>query len=143
MKKPLFFFIVCLSLLFADAVAQDQGKASFYNHRFHGRKTSSGEAYHRDSLTCAHRTLPFGTMLLVKNLKNDKSVIVKVTDRGPHHKNRLIDLSHEAAEKIDMVRQGVATVEIKEWKFSLSVPFLSFDKSRLSLPVVSSLPNLQ
>ena len=63
-----------------------QGNATYYGNRWHGRRTSSGEVYHRDSLTCAHRTLPFGTTLLVKNKRNGKEVVVKVTDRGPFRK---------------------------------------------------------
>lgn len=138
MERPLIFFIVCFSLISLVALPQKQGTASYYAHNFHGRKTSSGEQYHKDSLTCAHRTLPFGTLLHVKNLKNNKSVIVKVTDRGPHARNRLIDLSREAAERLDMLRAGVVTVEIREWKYVASVPLLALDKSKHFLPVVAS-----
>ena len=119
--------------------AQETGKASFYSHRFHGRKSSNGEEYHRDSLTCAHRTLPFGTLLLVKNPKNNKSVIVKVTDRGPHRKNRIVDLSYEAAKRLDMIQQGIATVEIMEWTFAPLVSKLSFESARMmALPILQS-----
>lgn len=68
-------------------------KASYYANKFHGRKTASGALYHKDSLTCAHKTLPFGTILKVRNPRNDKEVYVKVTDRGPFIKGRTIDLS--------------------------------------------------
>lgn len=86
---------------------QESGKASFYSHKLHGRKTSSGIPYHKDSLTCAHRTLPFGTFLQVKNPKNNKTVVVKVTDRGPSSKSRIIDLSYAAAKEIGIDQQGV------------------------------------
>ncbi len=88
------------------------GKASYYAGKFHGRRTSSGEIYHQDSLTCAHRTLPFGTLLKVRNLKNNREVVVKVTDRGPFIRGRVVDLSRAAAKEIDMISAGVANVEI-------------------------------
>ncbi len=88
------------------------GNATFYGNRSHGRRTSSGTVYHRDSLTCAHRTLPFGTVLKVKNKRNGKEVYVTVTDRGPFRKGAVIDLSMAAAKHIDMVRDGVCPVEI-------------------------------
>ncbi|MFA6701074.1 MAG: septal ring lytic transglycosylase RlpA family protein [Dysgonamonadaceae bacterium] len=103
---------------------QESGKASFYSHKLHGRKTSSGIPYHKDSLTCAHRTLPFGTFLQVKNPKNNKTVVVKVTDRGPSSKSRIIDLSYAAAKEIGIDQQGVGTVEIKKWQI---YPYLTFD----------------
>lgn len=95
--------------------AQDKatGKASYYSHRLHGRRTSDGSLYHRDSLTCAHRTLPFGTLLKVRNTQNGREVVVKVTDRGPFCKGRVVDLSYAAAEKIGILRAGVAPVEIE------------------------------
>jgi len=92
--------------------AQDIGNASFYGKKFHGRRTSDGSRYHKDSLTCAHRTYDFGTYLKVRNQKNDSVVIVKVTDRGPHVRNRIIDLSFKAASKLDIIRAGIAKVEI-------------------------------
>ena len=89
------------------------GKASYYGPGFHGRKSASGEVFDMNKLTCAHKTLPFGTMLKVTNLKNGKSTVVKVTDRGPYVKGRIIDLSKAAAEAIDMLAMGVANVEIE------------------------------
>lgn len=86
------------------------GNATYYGNRWHGRRTSSGEKYHKDSLTCAHRTLPFGTILRVQNPKNGKEVIVRVTDRGPFRKGAVIDLSMAAAREIDMVRDGIAAI---------------------------------
>ena len=77
--------------------------ASYYSHNLKGRKTSDGSRYHPDSLTCAHKTYPFGTLLYVRNPANDYEVIVKVTDRGPHTRNRLIDLSYAAADRLDII----------------------------------------
>ena len=88
------------------------GNATYYGNKSHGRRTSSGSVYHRDSLTCAHRTLPFGTVLKVKNKRNGKEVYVTVTDRGPFRRGAVIDLSMAAAKHIDMVRDGVCPVEL-------------------------------
>lgn len=107
--------------------SQQSGKASYYSHRFHGRKMSGGMPYHKDSLTCAHRTLPYGTLLEVRNKKNNRSVVVKVTDRGPYTRNRIIDLSYAAAKELGMLHQGVVQVEIKE---RVIIPFMP-----LQLPI--------
>lgn len=90
-----------------------QGKASFYSKRATGARTASGERVHHDSLTCAHRSYPFGTILKVTNLSNNKSVEVKVTDRGPFHKGRVVDLSWAAAKELGMLSQGIATVKVE------------------------------
>ncbi|MBS9523934.1 septal ring lytic transglycosylase RlpA family protein [Litoribacter ruber] len=88
------------------------GKASYYANKFQGRKTANGEIYSHNKLTAAHRTLPFGTQVKVTNLKNGKTVTVRINDRGPFVKGRVIDLSRSAARKIDMIRDGVVNVEI-------------------------------
>jgi rare lipoprotein A len=114
MKKNLLIslFFLFFSTLFA--FAGQIGKASFYSHKLKGKHTSNGGKYHPDSLTCAHRSLPFGTLLRVFNPVNNKEVIVRVTDRGPHRKNVLIDLSYSAAKQLDIVRQGIASVIVEE-----------------------------
>jgi rare lipoprotein A len=84
--------------------------ATYYSTRFHGRKTASGEIFDRFALTCAHQTLPFNTILKITNPKNDKSVVVRVNDRGPFKKNRKLDLSYAAAKEIGMLRCGVIPV---------------------------------
>lgn len=112
LKHILFTFIAIFAIF--TAVAQTKGDATYYGNKFQGRFTSSGERYHKDSLTCAHRTLPFGTLIKVHNLKNDKEVIVKVTDRGPFRKGGIVDLSYAAAKEIDMIQAGVVRVEITE-----------------------------
>ena len=90
-----------------------RGKASYYSKRATGARTASGERLHHDSLTCAHRNYPFGTLLRVKNLSNGKEITVKVTDRGPYGRGRIIDLSYGAARELGMLSQGVSLVEVK------------------------------
>ena len=90
-----------------------QGKASWYGKKFDGKRTSSGETYNMYDMTAAHTTLPLPTYVQVTNLRNQRKVIVRVNDRGPFVKNRLIDLSYAAASKLDMVGSGTAPVEVK------------------------------
>lgn len=89
------------------------GYASWYGGKFHGRFTANGEVYDMNKLTAAHRTLPFGTCVKVVNIDNGKSIIVKINDRGPFVEGRIIDLSRAAAEKIDMLKNGIARVFIE------------------------------
>ncbi len=108
---------------FASVGAQSRrGKASFYSKRATGARSASGERIHHDSLTCAHRTYPFGTRLKVTNLRNGKSIIVRVTDRGPHTRGRIIDLSYGAARALGMLAQGIAMVEVERVE-PLKVPY--------------------
>lgn len=88
------------------------GLASYYATKFEGKRTASGAVYHRDSMTAAHRSLPFGTRVRVTRLATGKSVDVVVNDRGPFRKGRIVDLSRRAAEQLDLVRAGVARVRI-------------------------------
>ena len=97
------FFIFHSSLLHAQSV--QKGIASYYGKRATGRKTSSGERLHHDSLTCAHRTHPFGTWLKVVNPHNGQQVVVKVNDRGPFGRGRIIDLSWSAARQLGILRR--------------------------------------
>jgi len=89
------------------------GIASWYGKDFHGKPTSSGEIYDMYQLTCAHTTLPLGTMVMVTNVENGKSVELKVNDRGPFVKDRIIDLSYAAAQMIGMYEKGVAYVKVE------------------------------
>ncbi len=93
------------------------GIASYYGEEFHGRLTSSGEIFDMNKLTAAHRVLPFETVVRVHNLENSKKVVVRINDRGPFKKGRIIDLSREAARRIDMIKNGTARVglEILSW----------------------------
>ncbi len=88
-------------------------KASYYAHFFHGRTTANGEKFNMYAMTCAHKKLPFNTILKVRNLKNNKVIYVRVNDRGPYIKGRSIDLSYQAARELDMIKNGVAMVEYK------------------------------
>ncbi len=89
------------------------GKASWYGDKFHGKLTASGETYNMNANTAAHKTLPFGTIVRVTNTDNNKSVNVKINDRGPYVKGRVIDLSHKAFAKIGNVKQGTVPVKIE------------------------------
>ena len=89
-----------------------RGIASWYGKKFHGRKTANGEIYNMYKRTAAHKTLPFGTYVLVRNLKNNKKTIVRINDRGPFVKNRIIDLSYRAAKDIGLIGPGTAPVEL-------------------------------
>lgn len=89
-----------------------QGEASYYADKFQGKSTASGEKYNKRKFTAAHRTLPFGTMVQVTNLKNGKTVTVKINDRGPYKKSRIIDLSRAAARQIGLIKLGVTQVKI-------------------------------
>lgn len=91
-----------------------KGRASFYAHRFHGRTTANGEIFDMEELTAAHPSLPFGTILNVVNLENGKSVQVRINDRGPYIKGRILDLSFAAARQLGMVRDGVVKVLITQ-----------------------------
>ncbi len=98
----------------------EEGYASYYSDYFEGRKTANGEIYDHNKLTAAHKTLPFGTEVLVENLNNNKSVIVVINDRGPFHKKRIIDLSLSAADSLGILHKGVGKVFIKADTLSIS-----------------------
>lgn len=92
---------------------QLRGKASYYADRFHGRPTSTGEAYNKDAFTAASLDLPVGTIVRVRNVANEKVTQVRINDCGPHSGNRIIDLSRAAAAQIDLLRAGIAVVELE------------------------------
>lgn len=92
------------------------GKASYYAKKFHGNKTSNGEKFSIYEMTAAHRTLPFGTMIKVTNTDNNKSVVVRINDRGPFTKSKIIDLSPAAFEKLANLSKGVLNVKIEVLK---------------------------
>lgn len=91
----------------------DRGKASWYGPGFHGKRTASGERFDMDAMTAAHRTLPFGTLLEVLNLENGRRAVVRVNDRGPFAKARVLDLSREAARRLGVIGPGTALVELR------------------------------
>jgi len=89
------------------------GTSSYYGKKFHGRKTANGETFNMYDFTAAHKTLPFGTLLEVENLANNKKVVVRINDRGPFVHNRILDLSFAAAREIDMIQTGTAEIRAK------------------------------
>lgn len=90
-----------------------EGTASYYGKAHHGKRTASGERFNQNALTAAHRTLPFGTRVKVTNLANGRSVIVRINDRGPFGRGRIIDVSRKAAEQLNMLRTGTARVRLE------------------------------
>ena len=113
--KTILLAVIAIIISFTSANAQNfakTGKASYYGKALHGRKTSSGERFDMYAMTCAHRTLPFGTMLKVRDTKTGKEVIVRVTDRGPFGPGRVVDLSWQAAKDLGILSRGVANVEL-------------------------------
>ncbi len=92
---------------------RQKGVASWYGTKFHGRKTANGETYNMYAMTAAHKTLPIPSYVRVTNLNNQRSVIVRINDRGPFHGNRIIDLSYAAAAKLDIIQTGTGYVEIE------------------------------
>jgi rare lipoprotein A len=91
----------------------EDGIASWYGHPYHGRKAANGETYDMNKMTAAHKTLPFGVWVEVRNKRNSRKVEVRITDRGPFVEGRIVDLSRAAAEKIDLIRPGTAPVRIR------------------------------
>lgn len=104
--------------------SQEEGLASYYHERLHGKKSSSGRVHDRDELVAAHRSYPFGTFLRVTNLANMKYVIVCVTDRGPFRKGRLIDVSAGAAEVLGFKKKGIARVRVEVVPCGLDMRYL-------------------
>ncbi len=99
-----------------------RGVASWYGGVFNGRQTASGETFDKNAMTACHPTLPFGSLVRVVNLRNHRSVIVRITDRGLLYDNRIMDLSYAAAAKLGMVRSGVAPVKIQILTASAQAP---------------------
>lgn len=110
---PLLLGLALLNLIGQNNVYIQYGDASFYADKFEGRETASGETYTHTKLTAAHLTLPFGTMVKVTNVTNNKSVIVRINDRGPFVEGRIIDLSKSAAMELDYIKLGVVRVKIE------------------------------
>jgi len=100
------------SALEAVPGSMESGLASWYGDAYRGKKTASGERFNPDNLTAAHRTLSFGQWVRVRNLHNDKTVVVRINDRGPFINGRIIDLSEAAAHQIGMVKAGIVPVEV-------------------------------
>ena len=114
-----------------------KGVASWYGREFHGKPTASGEKFNMNELTAAHKTLPFGTIVEVKNLENGKTVRLKINDRGPYRGNRIIDLSYAGAQEIDMVKAGEANVGIKVVKLGNNSTGSSYNPDKQYVEPVS------
>lgn len=111
--KRLLFIVTIVFLTSCSRKITESGRASYYADKFNGRKTANGETFRQRKKTAAHKTLPFGTKVRVKNLSNGRTVKVRINDRGPFVKGRHIDLSKSAARKLGMLKAGVVDVELK------------------------------
>jgi len=105
-------FVGLSHMLLGQTTAKQKGTASFYASKFNNRKTTSGEKFHNNNLTAAHKSLKFGTYVRVRNLKNDSTVVVKINDRLPKKSKRTIDLTQRAAKQLNFIKAGLAKVEI-------------------------------
>lgn len=118
MKNKLIIYILISVSIAINSNAQQNhysktGIASFYADKFEGRQTANGEMYYHAKKTAAHRTLPFGSVVKVTNLENNKYVVVRINDRGPFIDNRIIDLSKSAAQELDFIHKGLAKVKVE------------------------------
>jgi rare lipoprotein A len=107
------FVIAALFSSFAIRAVEEFGKAGYYADSLHGRKTASGEVYDKNDLTCAHKSLPYGTKVRVTRLDNKKSVVVRVNDRGPFIDGYVVDVSRRAAEEIGLIKDGITRVKVE------------------------------
>ena len=112
MIAAFFLLSACSSQSYSKNIERN-GQASWYGSHHQGKKTANGERFNQHELTAAHRTLPFGTKVKVTNARTNKSVIVRINDRGPYAKGRIIDLSRAAAQQLNIVNSGVAPVHIQ------------------------------
>jgi len=125
MKRVQLCLVACLLLILVGCAGKrppsaaqvakghtEKGVASWYGKKYHGRLTANGERYDMHKLTAAHQTLPFDTLVEVTNLENRRTVRVRINDRGPFVKGRIIDLSYKAARELEMVERGVAKVRV-------------------------------
>ena len=125
--------MICASAISAEAQSQ-QGMASYYAKNWTGRRTANGDRLHHDSLTCAHLKYPFGTRLKVTNPANGKTVIVRVNDRGPYSKKRIIDLSWGAAKALGILQRGIAMVVVERVQDDIVVPMKPEDENVVEVP---------
>ncbi|REG82600.1 septal ring lytic transglycosylase RlpA family protein [Marinomonas pollencensis] len=119
---PIYWFVLSLLLTACSSAPltksaatgyEESGEASYYAAKYQGRQTASGERFNQNALTAAHKRLPFGSRVKVTNIANGKSVIVRINDRGPFVRGRIIDLSKSAFQRIGNTRHGVIDVEIR------------------------------
>ncbi|HOY32934.1 MAG TPA: septal ring lytic transglycosylase RlpA family protein [Bacteroidales bacterium] len=136
--KNLVFFLLFLPFFSFGQVTEQTGYCSYYSDKFNGQKTASGEIYNKNLFTAAHRALPFNTVVQVTNLRNDKKVLVKINDRGPHSKGRILDISKAAAVELEMIRSGVEKVKVEV----VDVPPSYLKQDTLSAAVTDSVVNV-
>jgi hypothetical protein len=127
----------------SDSLKTSEGGASFYGNEFHGRRTASGDIFDNRDFTAAHKSLPFNTCVNVVNLKNGKNVIVRINDRGPYIRNRIIDLSRSAAIRIGSHLAGVVPVSIRVLKFIKYTPELDTIYSSSRLVRLNGMPEIE
>ncbi|MCU7842608.1 MAG: septal ring lytic transglycosylase RlpA family protein [Candidatus Thiodiazotropha sp. (ex Monitilora ramsayi)] len=120
----------------------ERGIASWYGSKFHGRRTSSGEPYDMYAMTAAHKSLPLPSYARITNLKNNRSIVVKVNDRGPFHDNRLIDLSYTAAWKLGIIGEGTGLVEVITIDPTAPDPVAAPIPTNTNPPILKGLPEL-
>lgn len=130
------------SVMGSSAGYQERGVASWYGKKFHGNLTSNREVYDMYEMTAAHKSLPLPTYVRVRNLRNNKSIVVRVNDRGPFVSNRIIDLSYTAAQKLDMVRDGTSLVEVTAISFDEPVGDRPTSATKNSQPRQYSTPSV-
>lgn len=133
--KYLALIISLFSIFIIEILAQHQhGTASFYSKRLDGRKTQNGDRLNSKKFTAAHRSLPFGTLVKVTNVKNDKWCIVKINDRGRFKKGRIIDITYAAAKELEMIGDGITNVKLEIWPPNDSLDMSLFNDT---LPTVN------
>jgi len=121
-------------IIYAEYV--ETGIASWYGPDFHGKKTANGEIFNTNDFTAAHKTLPFGTIVKITSLENNKTTIVRINDRGPFVTNRIIDLSNAAATQLDMTKKGIMNVKIEVLEKGKN-EYHKFNKSKYMIQVAS------
>lgn len=137
-KIIILFIILLLTTNIYSQNYNQYGLASFYADKFEGHITANGEKYSHSKLTASHLTLPFNTKVKVTNLSNNKSVIVRINDRGPFVKNRIIDLSKSAAEKIGLTKAGVVKVKVEVVDYSANKNNISNNEKTYPQPVTNN-----
>ncbi|HOV14315.1 MAG TPA: septal ring lytic transglycosylase RlpA family protein, partial [Spirochaetota bacterium] len=110
--KKIFLLLLLLNLIFLGYSFEQTGVASWYGPNFHGKMTANGEIFNTNDYTAAHKTLPFGSIVKVISLENQQETIVRINDRGPFKKDRIIDLSKAAADKLGVLKHGTMNVKI-------------------------------
>jgi len=131
------------TVMATSADYQERGVASWYGKKFHGNLTSNREVYDMYEMTAAHKTLPLPTYVSVRNLRNDKSIVVRVNDRGPFVSNRIIDLSYAAALKLDMISDGTSLVEVTAFNFDGPSGDRPTSATKTPRPAMVSVPSVR